>query len=311
MNNKEKLPFDQIDIERFLSSRGIQFDYEGKNIQQGWIGLKCPFCHDHSNHGGINLDSNWFKCWVCGRIKSPIEVIKKVEGCGWGKAYHVAREYLNREFKQKNPGLTRSNFDYGQSILPKEAKKKFPNLHRKYLENRGFDPDKLIEKFDLYAVDLVGDYKYRIVAPVYINGEIVNFVAADVTKKQKIPYKNAPNKAVKIVRAEIVYNIDSARDFLVVVEGLTDVWRLGDGAGATLGVAFTEQQLALIAGKKFERIYVMYDADAEEQAERLANQLSAVCQKVIVILLEEGDPADLSQSEADKIMRMMYDDILE
>jgi hypothetical protein len=90
-----------------------------------------------------------------------------------------------------------------------------------------------------------------------------------------------------------LYNLDSVRKTVVIVEGVTDVWRIGDGAVATFGTQYTKAQLALLIGIK--RAFVMFDAEAEEEGSRLAYDLSAIVPFVDIINLREGDPASLSE----------------
>lgn len=49
-----------MSLKQLLIDYRIPFSEQGKNIGNGWIGLKCPFCDDHSNHLGLNLQYDFF-----------------------------------------------------------------------------------------------------------------------------------------------------------------------------------------------------------------------------------------------------------
>ena len=92
-------------------------------------------------------------------------------------------------------------------------------------------------------------------------------------------------------------------DSVVVVEGITDAWRLGPGAVATFGIQFTLMQVILL--RQFESKYIMFDSadpQAIKQAEKLADYLSGFPGHVEIIETHCGDPAELTQKEADALM---------
>jgi DNA primase len=84
------------------------------------------------------------------------------------------------------------------------------------------------------------------------------------------------------------------------VEGVFDAWRIGDGAIATFGTQFTDEQLLMIS--KFKQVFVMYDQDAIDDAHRLANILMLFV-PVKVLELDSGDPDDLEDYQVREIRR--------
>lgn len=72
------------------------------------------------------------------------------------------------------------------------------------------------------------------------------------------------------------FTIDKAAgDSCIVVEGVTDVWRLGPGAVATFGIKFRPAQVAMLA-RHFKTIHVLFDPEpaAQAQARKLATDIS-------------------------------------
>ena len=104
-----------------------------------------------------------------------------------------------------------------------------------------------------------------------------------------------------------MYGLDEVdTDTLVVVEGITDVWRLGPGAVATFGTGYKPSQILMMS--QFERIFLLFDSEQDDpnaikRSEELANTLSSIGKEVEIIELDEGDPGDLKQEDADHLMK--------
>jgi len=50
----------KFDVEQFLYDYSVSYTTSGKNVSQGWIGVQCPFCDDHSSHGGFNINEGYY-----------------------------------------------------------------------------------------------------------------------------------------------------------------------------------------------------------------------------------------------------------
>ncbi len=290
---------DRFDARSWLESKGIPYGSEGKNIGRSWIGIICPFCGDSGNHFGIG-PNNQINCWVCGKKGNVIDLIKEVENCGFKHALNILDEYQDYTFRKlKQDILTRHN----ENILPSEARDKFPQNYLDYLVKRRFDPEIIIPKYKLLACPNFGDYAFRIIIPCYFNKHVVNFTAVDTTGK-KTKYKHCPNNKAITPMKNLLYNIDVVYQKAIIVEGTTDVWRLGDGAIATMGIEFTTEQIKLLIQRNLKTIHIMFDADksAQLQAKKLAQALSNFV-PTNIITLPKGDPADLSDKEALEIRK--------
>jgi DNA primase len=286
-----------MDILDFLESREIDFKLGGKNISKGWVGISCLFCGDHSTHMGINKSNGMFSCWNCDEKGNFIKLISEIDGVNFHEAKKIAQKYDFKEYEEKE--FT----PYSGKILPKECKKHLPNLHINYLKSRNFNPYFLIKKYQLQACNTIGKYRLRIIAPIIINHQYVSFVAADVTRKSNFPYRFPPNDKVKLPLRSCLYNIDSVKSQVIIVEGITDVWRIGGSVVATLGKYLTQEQLSLLLQKEVVRAVVIPDNDAIESGEKIANQLSGIIDDVEFIELPAGDPADLNVDEVKDLKR--------
>jgi hypothetical protein len=98
---------------------------------------------------------------------------------------------------------------------------------------------------------------------------------------------------------------------VVIVEGITDVWRLGYGAVCTFGIKFTPQQVRLL-GNAFTNRFVLYDQTEKQalrQGKKLAEQLSIYPGNTEYIEIKgvnaKKDPAQYTNLFASKLMQSL------
>ena len=304
-----------MDIIKFYEDYKIPFQVEGhKHCRPGWVNIECPFCTGNPGvHLGFSLTENYFHCWRCGG-KDTIKTLQKLIGCSRGEASRIFREYGGKR-KPKLPTAVKAQL--------RPVKKKvfrFPTgtmslqkFHRIYLKKRGFDPKELEQEWNLLGTgpvaylkegDFKRDYRMRIIIPIHWSGEVVSFQARDVTGRSELKYKACPKDREKIHHKSILYGMDKVEgNKVVVVEGVTDVWRLGPGSVATFGTAWKEQQLSRLC--RFKEVYLMFDNDkaGTKAAEKMRKELLAEGIKSEIISVDVGDPGDLDQVKARKLMK--------
>jgi len=134
-------------------------------------------------------------------------------------------------------------------------------------------------------------------------GRTVSFTARDVTNSQEPRYKNMPNEDSIVPIKQCLYNIDNAENTLVIVEGIFDAWRIGNGAVATLGTKFTMPQIKLILDKKPKSVFVLFDKGALKEANKLASLLAPHISHTEILEIDVKDPAELSGKEVKMLRR--------
>jgi len=282
-----------FDIENYLQEQGIQYSEAGdKNVAQGWIGISCYECGDSSNHLGINLDSKLISCWKCGYKSSAISVVMYHSNCSYYEATKIVEETQSYEFTEERPQQRKSS---GENIIPKSATKEIPDRHVAFLKNRRFSTE-IIKRYQLQSCGTLGSYKNRIIIPIIIDNEVVSFTSIDTTGRQKVKYKHAPAEDSILPAKECVYGLDLVKDRMLLVEGITDAWRMGPGAVATLGMELSKIQINFIVQSPQKEIFIMFDGEEQaiNRAHALAKTLSILGKHVEVIELSSGDPDDLT-----------------
>lgn len=299
-----QIDLDLISIIDFLEDRGVDYSTAGtKNVSAGWIGTSCLFCGDRSNHLGINLENNLISCFKCGKKGSILNLIQEVDRCSYRKAKETALKFVCSDFshlikKERNHAET--------TMFPAGTSSNFLPIHDAYLMKRRYDRKFLEHKYDIQAIGpTCDDWKFRVLIPVYLNHDIVTYVARDVSGKAEIPYKNCPAEKCVMQVKDVLYGIDNVKEggTGIIVEGLFDAWRIGTGALCSFGTQYTANQLALLANKRLSKVCVMFDQDATSKGRELAHTVSSVVSDVELILLDEGDPDDLTEDEVWQLRR--------
>jgi DNA primase len=284
-----KNDLEDFDIIKYLDSRNISYKTSGDNVSRGWIGLQCCFCIDHKNHLGINLQSKVYSCLKCAEKGNAFKLIQEIDGCDFKQALKIVKEFNGGTYVPKE-------HHYQTKLkLPKSVLSEFPKQHKDFLISRKYDPDYVINKYSLMATGFIGDFNHRIIIPVTLNKRMLSFVGRDITGKAHLPYQNSPDHMCIKDPKRCLYNMDSVNDTAIIVEGIFDAWRIGDGAVATFGTKYTHEQLLYL--KNLKRVFVFYDADATLLSDKLCSDLSSIVKEVKLIELDEGDPDDLSEQD--------------
>lgn len=295
-----------MDIIEYLESKGIEYRAEGKNISSGWIGVNCPFCPDGdpSFHLGIHLDKGTINCWRCKAKGYMTKLVMYLEDIKYEQARLISDRF-SISYQDDRRTLIDDEGRHGalQTTLPAEAQTELLELHENWLKRRNFKVD-IFYKYKLQCTSMIGDWKFRFIIPIYMNNQLISWTSRDITEKADEIYKNAPIERCIMPVKQCLYNIDTVKDTAIIVEGATDVWRIGDGTVGTLGVQFTSNQIRLL--NRVSRAFVLYDADALDEAERLAYDLTTNVPEVHILELKEGDPANLTQSEVDDLRKDIF-----
>jgi DNA primase len=291
-----------------LQDYGIPYVTESDHhhASAGWINIHCPFCTGSKNfHLGINLYQPTIShCWRCGS-HSTASTLARILNQPVEKMKQLIQEYAGPtgtiRKKAREPRVNIFPIKFPQPYF-----KHLNEAGKKYLEGRGFNPEKLERKWKLKQTGPVSfldkiPYGNRIIIPIRWGGELVSFQTRDITGKAEQRYLACPMKREVIHHKHIVYGKEekwNKHSALIVVEGVVDVWKLGSSAVATFGTAFTMEQVLALA-KIHDRFFIVYDNEpqAQQQARKLAVKLKALGKKVFIETVDT-DPGDMKIEDA-------------
>lgn len=284
-------------VTQFCDDYNITYWVEGKNVSPGWLNIQCPLCDDHSNHGGFNPHESNYHCWRCGahRIFDVIRALLRVPAEEAERLYYRYRGGVAIPRKMQRHAKTLT--------LPGDA---LQLPHVRYLQRRGFDATALVARYGLRGTRSIEVWQdvhcgKRIIIPLYdADGRLISWQGRDITNRAKLRYKGCPlDKAVMNYKHTLYAEHLVCGDTLCVVEGVADVWRMGDGFVCTFGTSITPQQIHRMM--RYRRVFFLFDPEdtAQAKARRAAVDLAACGVTVEVLrLLGDNDPAELSAAEA-------------
>ena len=295
-------------VEEYLQEAGISYSTSGKNVSENWIGLSCPFCGDSSNHCGINIHTKAFSCFRCGEKGRITKLIMALENKDSSGALNTVKKFLKKEKYGSN--TTRNKSIPGASMVAAFISENATILCQRdgdYLERRGFDYKSIEQSYGILSCKPTSKYAHRILIPYIFQGKQYTFSTRDTSRLAKVPYLHCPISKSIAAPKELLYNVDTVKDTCLVVEGCFDVFRMGPGTVALSGIQFTRAQVLGLS--RFKKIFILFDPEevAQEQACRLANDLSFCAGTVEILKLDvDCDPGDMKEDDVKVLRREVF-----
>lgn len=292
-----------FDAIKYFRDRRIETSTTGAKSSHGWVNTYCPVCRSQDKHLGFNLEGGYFHCWHGCRVSTEA-LIMLWEGIEYHEACRIASEYEDDFIYRPPPGQKAQAQGLNGTIEWPRGTVKLQDYHKAYLNNRRYDPDFLEKKYELKGTIGAGAYAYRIMAPIFFQERWVSYQGRDITNKAMLKYKACKKTKELIDHTTILYNLDNCRGgSVIVVEGLPDVWRLGDNSCGTFGTSILLPQIRLLS--KFKRVFVLFDSEykAQLKARQVCNQLAIFRVETIQVSLDKGDPGDMEQDDANHMKK--------
>lgn len=289
-----------MNIKEILNDHNIDFIEDGHHhCSKGFIQLDCPFCSPDwkSYRLGYNLSKGYFTCWSCGGLYfvKVLSTLLKIP-------YKKSKEIYN----SLDVRYERVNEEKGKLVLPfglKEIKK----CHKKYLLERDLDPLEILSKWDIKGFDITGgEYKWRIWIPIKYMGETISWTTRSILEDARIRYITArPDQEVYSAKG-FLFGEDFTSNGIIISEGPFDVFKIGCGCVATLGLGYTQKQINRMI--KYPIRVVCFDSDdkAQERAEKLCNTLEVFPGTTTNVVLDSKDCGSASKKEI-KLLRKMIE----
>jgi hypothetical protein len=242
----------------------------------------CPFCNDTRHRCYINhtygrddeLGRRQLYLATCFNAGCPLSL-------GDADSYQKLEEMI---VGHKFVELRKAVLQEGQTVDLKKISSTWPgdvtridklpgnHIVHTYLSGRGFDPELIGRFYNVHWCHNANRFicQDRLIIPIYYRKRMVGWQARAAYdcdwKKSYIPkYYTAPGTP----RRQVLYNYGNAVNYqtAVVVEGVTDVWRVGPQAVCTLGATMTlQQQSLLVRGFKDYCGVLLYDPDVIKNA---------------------------------------------
>ena len=262
----------------------------------------CPFCHHHKKKLQINLESQYWHCWVCdskGRSIQSLLYKLNVDKSELARIHSIYGEYkpkrnevevekivlrLPKEFKTLSKKPKSINPSYNQAIH--------------YLKQRSISMDEVLKYNIGYCEE--GLYSGRIIIPSYNeDGELNYFIARSFYEDEKMKYKNPP-----VSRNVIVFdNQIDWKEPITLVEGVFDSFSVKRNVIPILGKFIPRSLQNKIKEKGVKEINILLDSDAVEDSTKHANYFIKNGIKVKNIIPEGGDAGELGFDKINNLLK--------
>lgn len=287
-----------------LDDLGVNYAVGGQHhhVRAGWIGVDCPSCSPNSGSFKCGISENGFgaSCWRCGKFKvrdlilqlSRVDRSTTLAAIGrlWG-------DVASRASSTASPRVA------GKFTLPCQLRASESPLsfaQRAYLESRNMAAtvDTLTTQWNLVgSQDIVGPWAFRIFSIIHHDGKPCSWTSRAIGNAGPRWISASPEQESYPAKS-LIYGADlNPSRKLILVEGPSDAWAIGPGAGATLGLKFTPQQLRLLAD--YSDVYVCFDNEpqAQQRACEVQASLLGIVPRVERIELDAEDPGSISRWE--------------
>jgi DNA primase len=262
----------------------------------------CPFCHHHKKKLQVNLDTQYWHCWVCdSKGRSIQSLLRKlnVDRNEMGKIISIYGEY--------KPTNNEAEIEKVVLKLPKE----FKSLYQKpksinpiynqaigYLKRRGITIDEILKYNIGYCED--GLYGGRVIVPSYSEvGELNYFVARSFYEDEKMKYKNPPvSRDVIVFDNQINWN-----EPITLVEGVFDSFSVKRNVIPILGKFIPKTLKEKIFEKGVREINILLDSDAVSDSTKHTQFFINNGIKVTNIIPDGKDAGEMGFDEVNKLMK--------
>jgi len=277
-------------IQEILDKLEVEYLASGHHhCRPGWIQIRhCPFCGSDNFHLGWNLQANFASCWRCGGHHGP----KVLAALGL-----PARE-ASAIFHHVEHGAAPIKRERARVSLKEPARRgPLGPSHQRYLLKRGYDPDQISRIWDVEGIGLAIRLSWRLYIPIIFRGRRVSWTTRAIGRGVAQRYISASSDEEVMNHKELVYGLDFCHHSVVVCEGPLDAWKIGPGAGALFGTAFTTAQTRTLIA--IPRRFICFDSspDAQERAKELCHQLACFPGVTENLLIDAKDPGEASERE--------------
>ena len=262
----------------------------------------CPFCHHHKKKLQVNLETQYWHCWVCDSKGRSIKSLLRRLNVDTRELSKIISIYGDEE-----PNSTTQEEFVVKLQLPKE----FKSLYKKpksinpiynqavyYLKQRGIGRDEILKYNIGYCED--GLYGGRIIIPSYdSDGELNYFVARSFYEDEKFKYKNPPvSKNVIVFENQINWSQP-----ITLVEGVFDSFAVKRNVIPMLGKFLPHKLKEKIFEKNVKEITILLDSDAIDDSTKHSDFFIKNGIKVKNIIPTDKDAGEMGFKDVNKLMK--------
>lgn len=270
---------------------------EHHHATHGRVQVDCPWCSPRSDKWrlGIHLDGSRSHCWTCG-FHPVVEALVRLTSLSYPDCQAIL------EGLPRTPRLERPE---GKLVLP-AGLGPLGIAHTRYLRGRGLDPGEVLRVWGIGGLGRSGSLPWRIWIPIRSrDGEVVSWTTRSLSDRVASRYLSAEPHQERLHHKTLLYGEEYCSHAIIIVEGPLDVWKIGPGAVAVLGLSITRAQVLRMASYPTRVICFDNEPDAQRRAGKLAEQLQGFAGTTYRVLLDAKDPGSASERELRKLREFL------
>ena len=266
-------------------------------INNDEVSFNCPYCNHHKKKLSINIISQKWQCWVCGKKGRKIYSIFKKVGASSDKIkkyYNLVGDAIPMQklTTEKILGLP----DEFIPIL--EGNKNSPDFRNafRYIMKRGFSKYDILRYNIGYCED--GPYSGMIIIPSYNGDGELNYFTGRSFYNTDFKHKN-PQVSKDIIGFELLINWKKP---ITIVEGPIDAMTVDNNAIPLFGKLMSNELRKRIVEKRVKRINIVLDDDAKSDAIKHAEYFMGHGIDVHLVDMPGKDPNELGRDVINKLI---------
>lgn len=284
-----------------MSQLRIDYKRPGQHhhVSQKYVGIDCPWCSPGaaSYKLGIRRDGRFATCWTCGS-KPVSEALARASG----RSYQEVRGLLGELDRQYGPAVPLR----GRLVLPDGLEPLGPP-HRRYLRQRGFDPERLERLWGLQGIGIAPELAWRVFIPAVWEGRTVSWTTRSIGDENPRRYLSARPEQEALSIKEILLGGDYVRHAVIVCEGPFDAMRIGPGAVSITGLVISPAQKAWLSRIPVRVVCLDAEPAAQRRAEQLCRDLALFEGRTENVVLDAKDPGSATEREIQQLRRLFLD----
>jgi hypothetical protein len=281
-----------MDLIAVLQDLGVPYREGGhEHCRGGWVQVDCPWCTPQAQHWrlGLNLAHLYASCWSCGG-----RPLIKALALASGRPYKAVESLLGTVDR---PLTRQEKRPRGRLVVPEGVGPLLP-AHEHYLRGRGFDPGQLAQLWGVRGIGVATRLAWRLWVPFVLHGKAVSWTTRKVSEKSGAPrYVSASPDEEEVDHKRLLLGEDFCRHAVVVCEGPLDAMRVGPGAVAVCGTAYSRAQVNRLAEYPVRAVCFDSEPAAQARAKRLCDELGVYPGRTVRVELDAEDPASAPESE--------------
>jgi transcription elongation factor Elf1 len=266
-------------------------------INNDEVSFNCPYCNHHKKKLSINIISQKWQCWVCGKKGRKIySIFKKVNATPdkIKKYYDLVGDAIPTESKTAS-----KVFGLPNEFIPiLEGNRNSPDFRNafRYIMKRGFSKYDILRYNLGYCED--GLYSGMIIIPSYSDEGELNYFTGRSFYDTQFKHKN-PQVSKDIIGFDLL--IDWKKP-ITIVEGPIDAMTVDNNSIPLFGKLISNELKKKIVKNRVKRINIVLDDDAKTDAIRHAEYFMGYGIDVHVIDMPGKDPNELGRIAINKII---------